>query len=148
MKQAFAYSFKVWFTALLLTPTMAYFIWEIGNNFLAYINKDRLFSTGLIYGTDTFKISNLGLTLIRSIPYYLPYFVLVFLAAVYSWRQAIQSRFIKIILTSIAIVLTLCAFAIFQVTIMNIVFNEKLAWIVSFGLFYIGGIWFYKQKTE
>ncbi|MEO7214187.1 hypothetical protein [Mucilaginibacter sp.] len=146
MKSAFVYSLKVWFTALLLTPTIAYFIWELGNFWLSYIHRNDLFSVGIIYGTNAFKISNLTRMFFRNIIYYIPYFLVAFVFLSYFSRQRGQSVFAKLILTFITTALTLCSFIVFETTKIGVVFNEKIAWIISFGLFFMAGIWVYKMK--
>jgi hypothetical protein len=73
---------------------------------------------------------------------------MVIITTIYFQKQGNRIKFYKVILSFIAIILTLYPFAILQLATMHIVFNEQLAWIISFGVLFIAGIWFYRLNAQ
>lgn len=145
MKQSITFSLKVWFTALILTPLLAYLLFYLGNSVIFIFNSDKLATdTGLIYQTDKFQIFNIGWMLLRYTPYYLPYLIITVIGLEYKSRKTISLKIIRFWLTIFCILLILYPFTIFQLKTINFLFNMNLAWISSFGINFTGGVWFYK----
>jgi len=144
MKQALAYSFKTCFTALALTPILTFFIWQLGNQCINYISHDKMHSMGLTFGKENFGVSTLIRTFFQIIPFYVLYFASTILLVYLSRVQIIELKFIKPILSLIAVLLTFSSFAIYPVKMIDFLFNIQLAWIISFGLLFIIGIWIYR----
>lgn len=137
MKQALIYSLKVWLTALLLSPAIAFPIWLLAEWIISYTDKGKGFSTGIAYGID-FSID------LNTLWYYLPYLVVLFVSANYLQGRSMRHK--KVLFTVLTIVLTLSPFTFLKVIEYDAVFNMQLVRVISFGLLFIGGVWFYKLK--
>ena len=143
MKQALIYSLKVWITALLFSPTIAFPIWILAEWLISY---DKSYSTGIAYGIDI-NVSAIAMSVQWFVFYYLPYLILLFLSVMYFQRQGAALRYKKLAFTILSIVLTLCPFTFLKVIDSDTVFNIQLARVSSFGLLFIVGVWFYKLKS-
>jgi hypothetical protein len=146
MKTVFIYTSKIWLTALLLSPTLAWLIYKLGDTLVAYANRNKIAYTGVFYGTDVFKISKTEIILLQLAVSCLPYWILLFLINIYLNKRNVKVLNMKLIMTSLVIVITSLCFVIFPVVEFEIVFNPLLAWFTSFSLFLIAAIWFYKLK--
>jgi hypothetical protein len=60
MKQALIYSLKVWVTALLFSPIIAFPIWMLAEWLISY---DKGYSTGIVYGIDI-NVSTIGMSML------------------------------------------------------------------------------------
>jgi len=143
MKQALIYCLKVWVTALLFSPIIAFPIWMLAEWLISY---DKGYSTGIVYGIDI-NVSTIGMSMLWFVFYYLPYLVLLFLSVMYFQGQGATLRYKKLAFAILSIVLTLCPFTFLKVVDSDTVFNMQLARVISFGLLFIAGVWFYKLKS-
>ncbi len=145
MKQALIYSLKVWITALLLAPTLAYPIWWLVEWIISYVNRGKVFSMGIIYGFDI-NASTISWGILWSALYFLPYLAILFVSVIFLRRGSTSIRSKKTALTGLAIILTLCPFPFVKVLEYEVIFDIRLAWLISFGLIFIAGVWFYRLK--
>jgi hypothetical protein len=145
MKQAIIYSLKVWLTALVLSPTVVFPIWILAEWIISYTGIRKGYNMGIVYGIDI-NISTIGPGMYWCVFYYLPYLILIVISVYYLQRRSTTIRYQKGAFTALAVVLTLCPFVFFKLTTFEGVFNMQLARVISFGLFFIAGIWFYKLK--
>ena len=92
MKHAFLYSLKVWITAALVTPMLAYLFWSVFNTLFArdLVLNYNTFAGAFLDGsqnTSVLRIATVNLDIFQSTLYSIPYLLVIFLVAMSLSKQ-------------------------------------------------------------
>ena len=147
MKNALIYSLKVWLTAATVTPILAYLIWAVFNSAFnnsqdIYFSRTPASFADMSDNASAFRVANMGLDIFQSTLYSIPYFLIIFIAALGLNRQFNSVIYKKALLSLISILLTITPF-IFLDVVDEDAFHKLQSGILAFEATILIGIWFY-----